>query len=185
MRTASKNTVLILLVCAGVTLFVAATGAYAWLFLEVRHTLEDVTVTVEEARLVATRDAHTQTVRRVVRDTESERAEIDSYFLKEEEIVTFLEDIEALGVHVGAPVTVQSVAVEEAVDKDERIIPLRLVLQSEGTLQELFYMLQLLETFPAALRVEKIQVTQDAEERTWNGTFHIIVLRLARAGTTS
>ncbi len=158
----------------------AATSAYVWLFLEVRHTLSEVTNTAEDARFVAARNAHTQTVRRIIRDTEMERAELDSYFLREEDIVTFLGNVEELGIYVGAPITVQSVSAEEAIDTDERIVPLRLVLSSEGALQELFYLLQLLETFPAAVQVQKVQITQDAKDRAWNGTFHITVLRLIR-----
>lgn len=185
MRNASKNTSLVLLVGTGVLALVVATAAYAWLFFEVRHTLEDVARTAEAAQLVATRNAHTQTVRRVVRDTEAERAELDNYFLREESIVTFLEDIEELGVHAGAPLTVQSVSVEDALDKDERIVPLHLVLRSEGSLQELFYIMQLLETFPAAVSLQKVQLTQHVENLTWDGTFHITVLRLTRLNVSS
>lgn len=183
MKTSRPNTLLTLLVGFGVVSVLISSVAYVWLFLEVRSTITAVSTSAESAQLLAAQNAHTQTVRRIVRDTQKERDELNTYFLTENEIVEFLEDIENLGQHAGAPIDVRTVSVEDPIDKDESIVPLELTLHSTGTLQQLFYTLSLLEVYPKALTIERVSFSQHPTDFSWGGTFNIVVLQTALSET--
>ncbi|QSH39131.1 hypothetical protein JXR01_02375 [Candidatus Kaiserbacteria bacterium] len=183
MKNERPNTLLIILVSVGVFAVFASSFMYIWLFLEVRATLTQVSASAEEAQILATQNAHTQTVRRIVRDTQEQIGELNTYFLAEKEIVAFLEDIENLGEHAGAVIDVRTVSVEEAIDKDESIIPLELTLSSTGTLQQVFYTLSLLEVYPKALTFERVSLTQHPTDFSWNGVFNVTVLQAATIET--
>ena len=177
--TNSKNTLFSLFVASIVV--VGLLGAsYIWVFLEVRSEIAKVTVAAEEAQILATQNAHVQTVRRVVRDTQIQRETLSTYFLSEEEIVEFLEEIENLGTHAGSQVSVQTVQAGEAVDKDGAIIPLQLTLRSGGSLQAVFYTLALLESYPKALSVEEVVLIQNPTTFEWSGMFNVVAMQ-ARA----
>ena len=179
MNVIHRNTLLLVLVTIGVIAMTISVVAYSWLFIKVHNTITEVVFASEEVQLLATKNAHTQTVRRVVRDTQLERDEINSYFVTDEGLVSFLEDIEELGVHAGAPISVQSVSVGDTIDKDELVAPLELLLKSEGTLPEVFYMLALLEAFPKVITVDSVRFTQLPNTLEWQGEFDVIVIKIA------
>jgi len=157
---------------------VAASIAFGWLFAEVRSTVAHVKLSTEEAQLLVIKNAHTQTVRRVVRDTQKEREELNSYFVTEEEIVGFLERIEKLQAQTGTRIDIRSVGVGAPVDKDELITPLLLTLESKGTFQDVFYTLSLLEALPTALTVKSARITQNPTSLVWEGSFDVAVIKV-------
>tara|TARA_B100000900_G_scaffold366482_1_gene342390 strand:- start:209 stop:763 length:555 start_codon:yes stop_codon:yes gene_type:complete len=183
MKNERPNTFLIILVSAGIFAVLASSSIYTWLFFEVRATLTQVSVLAEEAQILATQNANTQTVRRIVRDMQEQITELNTYFLVEKEIVAFLEDVESLGEHAGTLIDVRTVRVKEAIDKDESIIPLELTLSSTGTLQQVFYALSLLEVYPKALTFERVAITQHPTDFSWSGVFNITVLQAAAIDT--
>jgi len=176
-----RNTLLVSLAVVGVVAVISSTLLYSFAFIKVRGIITQVANTSEEAQLLAKKNTHIQTVRRVVRDTQPEREKIDAYFLTDDEIVSFLEEVEGLGTHVGVEVTVQAVSVGKPIDKDERITPLNLVLKSEGSLEKIFYLLTLLEDFPKAMSVQEVQFSQQPDEGIWVGNFDIVVLKIEKA----
>ncbi|MAZ67215.1 hypothetical protein CL652_00385 [bacterium] len=173
-----KNTLFIVLVTVGVVSMVISTMAYTWVFAKVRNTIAQVSLTAEETQLLATKNAQTQTLRRIVRDTQQEREELDTYFVTGNGIVRFLEDIEALAKNSGAKVSVETVGEGSAIDKDGLVRPLMVDLKLDGTLQEIFYALSLIETFPKAIVVRTVRITQHPTERAWQGVVSINVTKV-------
>lgn len=178
MKNLNQNNALFIIVGIGTIVTCITIVTYAWLFFEVNKTITQVTSAAEESQLLAAQNAHTQTVRRIIRDTQDSRKELNTFFLTDKEIVTFLEDMENLGVHANAPIAVQSVSVEDAIDKDGRVVPLELTLRSEGTLQQVFYTLSLLETYPKALNIGKVSLKQSPTDLMWEGVFNIVALQV-------
>lgn len=181
MKESNQNTVLLILLVVGSIVTAVSVATYVWLFIKVGDTAAQATIGAEEAQLLATKNAHTQTVRRVVRDTEPQRAELNSYFVTETEFVSFLENIEGLGQTAGAPIQVQSVSIGKAIDKDELLVPLELDLRSVGTLQGVFHVLALLEAYPKVLYVRSARITQHPTDLNWQGSFNIEVIQIAEA----
>lgn len=179
-----KNTLLIILTIVGVVAMVVSTAAYSWLFVKVRGTIAQVAFTAEEAQLLATKNAHTQTVRRIVRDTQEEREELNEYFLTQDEIVVFLEDVESLTADSGAKVSVETVGEGASIDKDGLVKPLLVDLKLSGTLEEVFHALALIETFPKAVTVRDARITQSPAKKTWQGVLNIHVIKVEEPENT-
>ena len=177
MHSARTNTALIVTAVLAVGMLLVAVGAYAWIFTEVRSTVADVSLKAEETQLLTTQNAHTQTVRRVVRDTEASRAELNSFFVTEEGLVQFLEDIEAIGEDIGVRLIVDSVSAGKPIDKDAFLVPITLNLKTEGTFKNVFHMLELLEAFPKVLTIERTRLTQHPTNLQWTGTYQLIVIQ--------
>lgn len=178
MQNSHTHTLLLILVGVGLATCVLSLSAYMWVFVKVEDTVNRVSVISEEAQLLATKNAHTQTVRRIVRDTLHEREALNEYFLTEEELVTFLGSLETLSTYSGATVAIQSVSVGEAIDKDGLITSLKLSLKSIGSLQAVYHNLALLETFPKTVSVNSIRLTQDPSTLVWEGVFDITVIKI-------
>ncbi len=155
----------------------ASAGGYAWLFVQERETITQAAQVAGDAQLLATRNAHTQTVRRVVRDTRDERARLNTYFVNDTELVTFLEEIESLGTYANAQTIVSSVQVGDSRDDDDRIVDLELLLNAEGSFASVMQVLALLEAFPSALDVVNVQLTQQSQRDTWTGVFELVAVR--------
>jgi len=178
MDTFRRNILLIILASIGIVAMLVSIVSYSWLFIKVTNTIEAAALTSEEVQLLSTKNAHTQTVRRVVRDTQIQREELGSYFITEETLASFLGDIEELGSYTGAAIDVQSVSLGDAIDKDELVAPLKLSLKSEGELQDIFYTLALLEVFPKALTIDRVRFTQNPDTLSWQGVFDIEVIKV-------
>lgn len=182
MKGAGQNTFLLILLVIGLVVTVVSITTYGWLFAKVGDTASRATITAEEAQLLATKNAHTQTVRRVVRDTQTQRQQLDSYFVTEPEFVSFLEEIESLGASAGAPIQVQSVGIGKPIDKDELVVPLELDLRSEGTLRGVFHVLTLLEAYPKVMHVRSARITQHPTDLNWVGAFNVEVIQVNTSG---
>ena len=151
-------------------------AAYAWLFTEVRSLVAEVAIAAEEASILSTQNKNTQTIRRVVRDTKEERAELQSYFVNEDELVSFLEKLEAVGVRTGAPLSVENVGARGAVDKDGLIVPLSLSLRATGTFRQVVHTLALVEAFPKVLSLERVRLSQLPDEG-WQAIYEVELLQ--------
>ena len=173
-----KNSVLIILSIVAAIVASVAVAAYIWIFIVVNDISARAEVISEEVELLTVKNDHTQMVRRVVRDTQKERTELNGYFVTEEEIVTFLEDIEGLGYYSDADIVVQTVETGKPVDKDGLVIPLRITLKAEGRFREVFHTLMLIEALPKVLMVEGARITENNTKQIWEGFFDITTMQI-------
>ncbi|PCI30854.1 hypothetical protein COB52_00795 [Candidatus Kaiserbacteria bacterium] len=174
----SKTTPIILLIIG--TLILGVVGsAYAWSFLKVRSTIEQAAVISAKADLWASSNENAQVVRRSVREIQAQREVLDTYFIKEDGIVSFLDEIEEIGDHAGLPIEVIAVEAGNPIDKDGLIRPLTISLRVSGKLKDIFYTLAMLETLPKAVSVDGVGLTQDPENLTWIGEFKVVVTQIS------
>ncbi len=174
----NKTTPLILLT-AGALLLSAVGSAYVWSFLEVRSIVENVATISAKAELWASSNENAQVVRRSVREIQAQREVLDTYFIKEDEIVSFLDDIEEIGDHARLPIEVIAVESGIPIDKDGLIRPLSISLRVSGELEDIFYALAMLEAMPRAVSVDGVGLTQEREEGTWIGEVKVVVTQIS------
>jgi len=179
MKSRQNNVSFSVVLALSVLAAAGAVFAYVQLFNSVRVAVVNVAAAAEEARLLSIQNEHTQTVRRVVRDTEKERMELSAHFTAEEEIVSLLADFEGLQDYTGIPIRVDSVRAGSPMDKDGRMVPLELSLSSEGTFRQVLHMLAMLEVFPKALSIANARITQHPTSAKWMGDFDVVVLTIA------
>ena len=171
-------TTLIFVALLSVAIAVCCIAGYVWLFSAVRGTVEDAARTAQEAALLSTRQAHAQTVHRVVRDSQTQRDKLSSYFVTDDTVVDFLGDIEALSVRTGVSLSVSSVTVGDPVDTDGAVVPLTLLLTTRGSMSDVFYTLALLEAYPKALFVRDMRFTQREDGTLWDARYDVVVMRI-------
>ncbi|PCI89751.1 hypothetical protein COB18_03020 [Candidatus Kaiserbacteria bacterium] len=176
-KTRTNKIVITLLSVGAVTLGISM-SAYSWVFFEMQQTVTQIANITNETQILATQNAHAQTVRRIVRDTQDERSELDTYFLIEDDIVTFFADLENLGTSAGVNISVSSVKVGKPLDNDKFITPLTLTLESAGSLRQVFHTLALLEAYPKALQITQTRIVQHPSEDSWQGTFAITAIKI-------
>ncbi len=178
MNLFKHNAPLMILVGVSLVALVVSSATYIWLFIKVNDTIREAAIVSESAQLLSAQNAYTQTIRKIVRDTSDDRDKINSYFITDEKLVSFLENIENLGTRAGVSLEVQSVSVGDTIDKDGLVSQLRLSLESEGTIKEVYYILSLLEAYPKALSVRRVQMNQRSDTLAWVGTFDIEVIKV-------
>ena len=153
--------------------------AYVMLYLGVDRAFRERVSFTEEAQLLETQNIRTNNIRSLIRNNTQVRQELDTYFVKEDNVVAFLGEIENLGILSGTLVNIESVNLGETIDKDGLIEELKLTMKADGSITQLFHFLSLLEYFPKALFVESSRFTQHPTELGWQGNFQIVFLRLS------
>lgn len=112
-------------------------------------------------------------LRESFRATEAERAALDAYFIDTQEVVAFIEEIEAAGRRAGAITSFNYVNIRGAENT--------LVMEFEafGSFTELFYFTRLVEFLPAKISIEKFlldkEIPRTFVKRKESDTWHAVV----------
>lgn len=171
-------TMRILAVIVLITLLVSA--VYAGIFIYIKNT------NIEIAELASTIDQQIQieerlrSIKNIVEDTALNRAKLDSYFVGQDDIVHFIEAVEALSSITGEEITIASVDLEEG-DNTSAYQFLRLRLTTSGAWEETIHFIALLEALPNHILVERGSLelrSTDEEAGEWRGSFDIKVAML-------
>lgn len=107
----------------------------------------------------------------------ADRDALKQYFITEEEVVEFLELVEALGRGEGAEVATAAITV---VEENESVEQLHLTIKARGSRSAVQGVLSLLEMLPyksavVDAAVERVGTAGGGEE--WEGTFKVIVAK--------
>jgi hypothetical protein len=121
-------------------------------------------------------------LRNIVRVTETDRNRLDSYFIKKDEAVNFIRQIETLGRQAEAPIEIVTVGIEAVrgdIDVAERLV---LHLKAEGDLTNIVHLFSLLESMPYATRLSSARIEEragavDGGMPRWQGTAVLSVLK--------
>lgn len=112
---------------------------------------------------------------RLVEESESERMELSSYILEDDEVVTFLALLETLGAEQSVTLTTASL---EVVATQSEYEELKVEIVIEGSYDSLLHMLKLFETLPYQSRITNVlffkgQGTADG----WRGELTVYVTK--------
>jgi hypothetical protein len=128
----------------------------------------------QRVTLIADRDAKIQMygeLSRLVEETESERAELSSYVLTENETSSFLTEIERLGAETGNKLSTASLdVVEKGSDYDE----LHIKFNVEGTEASVKEMLHVFEILPYHSKVDSVLLTKESND-SFRGVINLTV----------
>ncbi|MBI2108950.1 MAG: hypothetical protein HYT93_02080 [Parcubacteria group bacterium] len=125
---------------------------------------------LKEQQLYALRDSF--------RDTETEREALNRYFINEEKLVAFIEDIEQAGRHANVLLRFNFVNIRET----ENVLAME--FETLGSFSEIFYFLEIVEHIPVKISLEKFLLDKETprglEKRkatdTWHAVFTLTVL---------
>mgnify|MGYP002636448553 CR=1 FL=1 len=130
------------------------------------------------------REKQLNSAKRITLDTSVERNQLDQYFISPDGIVSFIKEIENLASIASVSIEIKSVGVKEYFIKEKESDVLELLnidLDTVGNWAGNFYFLNLLESMPNELFIDKLSFnTSDGEDgfKNWNGKINIKVLKL-------
>ena len=161
----------IFVVLAVLVLVAGATyGGLYWSIGKKEQNISGLLVTIQEE---SKKTLQIKTLTDVVEKSKEDRAELDTYFLKTDGIVGFIEKIESLGSSAGITPDIKGVNV---LGEGGGVLDIQ--LETKGSLRGTLQFLTLLELLPGALSFEKVFITESGtdKEKTWEGDFIVHVL---------
>jgi len=112
-------------------------------------------------------------VKRLIEDTQEDLSVLDSYFTNGNEVVEFIEEIENIGKESGLALSLRSVSVEK-----ENGNTLSIYLSVSGSWRNVYHFLNLLELFPANIRIDKVSLAKKDRggDSNWTGDFSLSLI---------
>ena len=170
MKPVSQTLIPFLVLCCVASIIAAAIfGGTLWYIFSKRS---EVSLLSTMLTGMADEELYYRGLKRTLTETEAGRKLLDSYFADPEDFVPLVEEIEALGAHAGASVTIQSAELADS----NRILELSLSLG--GDFDEILYFLSLLETFPAKFSFDRAWIRRggatargSSPSFPWEGSF--------------
>jgi hypothetical protein len=144
----------------------------AMLFITYKRDIESADLYVSLYKSAENQE-NTLSLERTIKNTEVERSLIDSYFVPEAEISSFIERVESLG--KAADVSLKMNSVQKTTNKK-----FELSFVAGGTFANVYRTLLLVEAMPFSVKIKNLQMskntelsTPDTEKERWFGSFVI------------
>ena len=175
MRTGIKKLFIGILV-ANIAVF----AVYVFLYSSIRAAQKNIAAASGDLGNESYRSDALRKLENLVEETAEERATLDEYFIPTDGVVSFIEDLEALGMEAGASVEIRTVNIEDA---EEGALLERVSVQflAEGTWESVFNLLARFEFLPRAVRVKSVrfEAIDGAEGAVqWRSIFDIYAWKL-------
>jgi len=158
----------------------SAGAAYTGLFIYIKNTNEEIAELSNAIDQQIQVEERLRSIENIMTDTVLGRATLDGYFVGQDDIVQFIETVEALSELTGEDVTIVSVDVDEG-DSVSAYQFLRLRLTTKGVWEETVHFLALLEALPNYVIVDrgnlKLRLGDEGAEE-WEGSFDIRIAML-------
>ncbi len=153
-------------------------GAFGLFFWELKGKNERVSDLINKIELQAKQEQTLSSVKALVGDTVTLREKLNRYFVPQESVVSFIEELEGMGRRSGVAVQLDSVE-EVAIVADKKSGGLRLMMHFSGSWANVVRYVGLLELLPIEGRLERVTVSSNAEEGGWRGdaVFEALTLR--------
>ncbi len=135
-----------------------AAAAYVWFWNLVSAANNESSYILGDIELQLKRNETAGTLEKLVNDTETERRQIDSYFVGADQTVDFVEYLESLARAVDVNFKIISLGVEQAKDDFKDQIILR--AEASGGWSSLLNFLALLEAAPYRLSLADVALTK-------------------------
>ncbi|MBL7045136.1 MAG: hypothetical protein ISR98_00855 [Parcubacteria group bacterium] len=164
-------------------LTIAVIISYSFFFYNIKEKNKMISLMTNETDAAIQREVKLRSVKDLIKDTQENRLKLDTYFVVDDKIVNFIEEIEELSRDVGVDTEVVSVNVDEG--KANNISELlKLDLNIEGKWEDVFQFITLIEkmSFKISVSQASLQVIYDNESKIssgiWKGFLSINVVKL-------
>ena len=131
----------------------------------------------ERAEAKSHRDSF-ESLERALKETKAERASLTERIVREEDVITLLALIEALGREQGVGLTTNALTVETSKTTFETLV---ISVTIEGSFDSVMQTLRIFEHLPYQSTVSNVQVGKSGDEKTgsdaWKGSFQIRVTK--------
>lgn len=170
-------------------LVVVIAVVYTMFFTSIKTKNENISLVINDIDISIERETKLKSVKSLIEDIKDDREKLDTYFVDDDEVIDFIENIETLAENMGVGVEVLSVDIsddENNTPEQNRISELLLLsLRVEGLWSDLFHFISIVEGLPFKIDVSKVNIDavyQDGEKivssGNWKGLLNLSVLKL-------
>jgi hypothetical protein len=167
-------------------LAIAVIFSYVLFFNNIKEKNKTISLITNDVNIAVQRDIKLRSAKDLIKDTQESRSELDTYFVIDDKLVDFIEDVERISRYTGADVEVMSVNVDDNKNAENDISELlKLNFEAKGEWKEVFQFLALIEKMPFKIDVStasfRVIHSDDIEEdspRIWKGFFSISTIKL-------
>ncbi len=171
-------------------------GVYTFLFLDIKAKNEKVYDLLSEADRDIKKDETLRAVKYSLSENKNFISQIDSFFVPQDGVVSFIDTLERLELNSGIDLGISYVSVEtNTKNKNDFKEVLNLRLDGEGSWQNLFHFLSLLENLPYRIEFNSVSFVLSgasdsilfsgsdglrvrAPSEFWKGSFEVLVYKL-------
>lgn len=146
-----------------IAILLLALGAYGAGFYYIKTQVEETSALAQELEQKQAERKNLQQTLRVVEETESERTQLDEYFVRSSNVVAFIERLESLGGDAGVESTISDL-------REEQNGTLAFSLQAQGSFAGVLHYTDLIEHLPLNLTLDQVQVER-AGDSEWEATY--------------
>jgi len=172
-------------IIATAILVVAAVG-YGIFFSIITSTNKALATIDYELDIEVRNESGLKDLSRVIKNTETERSVLNTYFIKDDDVVDFINDLEGYAREVGVVPEIVFVDTDntEILDAIDHFEDLNIEIKVKGSWSNVFHFAQVVDNIPNHLSVDKvsiINVPSKSEEGgpslEWEGVFGFSVLK--------
>lgn len=134
-------------------LVLGALGGYFYFHSVIKDTIQSTADAMTEISNEQLSQSNIFALKKTIKETEADRDTLQSYFVKEDEVVKFIESIEDLGKKTN---TIVQITQAQASQDPKKASTLFISLSSSGTFVDVTHFLVLLENLPHDMSVNKV-----------------------------
>lgn len=134
-------------------LVLGALGGYFYFHSILKDTAQSTTDAMTEIANEQLSQSNIFALKKTIKETEADRDTLQSYFVKEDEVVVFIESIESLGKKTNTTVQITQAQASQDPKKPSTLF---ISLSSSGTFSDVTHFLVLLENLPHDISVDKV-----------------------------
>lgn len=153
-------------------------GIYSTLFIVIKNKNNHISVLQNQVDIEVRKDQRLHSIKQLVADLDKDIKQIDTYFISEDGVVDFLENLEALGSVADVSVGVNSVSIDESTDTGLPYELLKIDFVARGSWENVMQLISLLETFPLGIVIERMQLEHLSDQSSWQANIRFTVLKL-------
>lgn len=147
----------ILILCIILNLLIWA--AFAFFFLKIRTQTNRISDLTSEVGVDIDRDKNLRTTKAMLDENEVAISQLDSYFVKSDGVVDFINSLESMGNKNGVSINISSVSVESDVKAKATLYEtLRLKIEISGTWANVTNFIAILENLPYGVNISQVSL---------------------------
>lgn len=165
------------LLITAVIIFAGCVGVFVYALHYLFGESREVSTLAQEVHLADNRSEYLASIKDVVRDTRAEQQQLAALYLKEDDVVAFIEEVEALIRTREVTFDLQSVDIR-SIESTEEYSWLELSLEIEGAWADVFALVSQIERLPFVLVLDslRIETPEEAESlETWSAELRVRV----------
>ncbi len=152
MKTKGKNIVYLIV---STIFLLGAFSLFGYLFYNVRAESQSVSELSAQIEQLSNEESTSSTLKHSVAVTEGDSSKLNSYFVSSDNVVSFINSMEALGVNVGSDVSTTSIDP----GKDSSTLTFNIV--AKGSFSSVSRFVTLLENVPYQVRIQKLDLEKN------------------------